>query len=725
MDGAGQTQIVPSLYPSPFITPAPLALDDDANPSLDTRRPLLWDDPSSWRFINDERIPQRLYDGKEVAPGDHECYHCDHVERFTDIQLFSGYQSKPDSQAELVLCPDHQDSGPGRTSVQVQVADLVEHRAQDNYSASINPLLSLSKPGDGFNAMSLFCALEKKPELGGYHCDANTEPVFPTEFHADIPWERMISPSDDSMGTCLNLLRPTYPSSGATATTPDFSQQPRLVLDEDFRRQVQPRNSESGPPVGQCGSGRHSLISDALDVLRIRVAESILRLRHIENQIADQLRPMSPEVVSIGLQTVVAILDRSSIDDPASLVCFVCLCHGLSMVIHGGQATKLFSQAVSYASWLSEPNRRPYVAVVEALWEPSGMDKLEAVGPSTDPLASIAQFFLDELEHSAIQETNRQQITDSRLLIQHAKDTKLDLTPGAQEHMVVDCMHNVLAQRYRDVPMFVSRLAELRNRDGSKVGSTARLLELELMSAGRAGLPQDRFFDDYVPLVQAQTDILYFLVSPRFNSRLLYYKLGVELVRSIINTPADPSTDTDPGRVAALSAEIGSSDNDGMIRAISPILDSVGFDMVSGFDSSSLAGLGQSAPDLPTGPCSESPKVNDLLQVSSTASTSSPSQVPPTHAINNSHKVGSNSFCEICGYRPRGNPRWFAGSMAKHKRLQHAISGPKIYRCCYPGCSSKFTNRADNLRQHMVKMGHFLDGEEEMRRRPGRRKKAR
>ena len=102
MDGAGQTQIVPSLYPSPFITPAPLALDDETNSSLDTRRPLSWDDPSSSRFTNDEWIPQHLYDGKEVVPCDHGCYHCDRVERFTDIQLCLGYQSKPDSQAELV-----------------------------------------------------------------------------------------------------------------------------------------------------------------------------------------------------------------------------------------------------------------------------------------------------------------------------------------------------------------------------------------------------------------------------------------------------------------------------------------------------------------------------------------------------------------------------------------------------------------------------------------------
>jgi hypothetical protein len=102
MNGAGQTQIVPSLYPFPSITPASLALDDETDSSLNTRRPLSWDDPGSRRFTNDERIPQRLYDGKEVAPGDYRCYHCDRVERFTDIQLCSDYQSKPGSQAELV-----------------------------------------------------------------------------------------------------------------------------------------------------------------------------------------------------------------------------------------------------------------------------------------------------------------------------------------------------------------------------------------------------------------------------------------------------------------------------------------------------------------------------------------------------------------------------------------------------------------------------------------------
>jgi hypothetical protein len=185
------------------------------------------------------------------------------------------------------------------------------------------------------------------------------------------------------------VLRPLRPT----------SLKARLVLDEDFRRQVQTRNSESDPPVRQRGSA-HFFISAAWDALRIRVVRSMLRLRHIENQIHDQLRPISPEVVvSNGLQTLVAILDRSSIDDPASLVCFVCLCHGLSIIIHGegnpSQATKLFSPAMSYASWLSEPNRRPYVAIVEALWRKSRMDKLKAVDPSSDPLASIAQYFLD------------------------------------------------------------------------------------------------------------------------------------------------------------------------------------------------------------------------------------------------------------------------------------------------------------------------------------------
>jgi hypothetical protein len=109
-----------------------------------------------------------------------------------------------------------------------------------------------------------------------------------------------------------------------------------------------------------------------------------------------------------------------------------------------------------------------------------------------------------------------------------------------------------------------------------------------------------------------------------------------------------------------------------------------------------------------------------------TAATTPPSPGlahPNSAAVAGGLKVESDSCCELCGYRPEGDPRWFSGSMAKHKKLQHATSPPKIYACPYPGCTSQYRNRPDNLRQHQLKKGHFVEGDEEIAPRPPKRKK--
>lgn len=85
-------------------------------------------------------------------------------------------------------------------------------------------------------------------------------------------------------------------------------------------------------------------------------------------------------------------------------------------------------------------------------------------------------------------------------------------------------------------------------------------------------------------------------------------------------------------------------------------------------------------------------------------------------------KVESDSCCEICGYRPKGDPRWFVGSMAKHMKTIHS-ENPQIFRCPYPGCTSQYSKRADNLRQHQIEKGHFVDGEGNQGRRPRKRKR--
>lgn len=86
-------------------------------------------------------------------------------------------------------------------------------------------------------------------------------------------------------------------------------------------------------------------------------------------------------------------------------------------------------------------------------------------------------------------------------------------------------------------------------------------------------------------------------------------------------------------------------------------------------------------------------------------------------------KIESNTTCTLCGYRPKGDPRWFGGSMAKHMKLQHSTTPPKIYRCPYPGCTSQFQKRPDNLRQHQIEKNHFVDGQVDAGKRVSKRKK--
>lgn len=106
-------------------------------------------------------------------------------------------------------------------------------------------------------------------------------------------------------------------------------------------------------------------------------------------------------------------------------------------------------------------------------------------------------------------------------------------------------------------------------------------------------------------------------------------------------------------------------------------------------------------------------------KVSSSTSPNRPAEEQQTQQ----QKFEADACCEICGYRPKGDPRWFHGSMAKHRKLQHSKDPPKIYRCSYPGCSSAFKNRPDNLRQHQIEKGHFVEGEEGPSKRPNKRKK--
>jgi hypothetical protein len=84
--------------------------------------------------------------------------------------------------------------------------------------------------------------------------------------------------------------------------------------------------------------------------------------------------------------------------------------------------------------------------------------------------------------------------------------------------------------------------------------------------------------------------------------------------------------------------------------------------------------------------------------------------------------IEADACCDECGYRPKGDPQWFKGSMNKHKKLMHSTAPPRIYKCPFPGCTSQYKNRPDNLRQHQIEKSHFVEGEVAPRR-PSKRKK--
>lgn len=199
--------------------------------------------------------------------------------------------------------------------------------------------------------------------------------------------------------------------------------------------------------------------------------------------------------------------------------------------------------------------------------------------------------------------------------------------------------------------------------------------------------------------------------------RLGYHRLGVALMVSLIQSSQQPNLKASGALEPALRTDV----IDQFIQSITPTLDTFNIPRESEFDGSFL-GL---EPDCTLTANMESSSVTPATafteQGPSTAGTSPPTSEEPTPS--NNSKVESDSCCELCGYRPEGDPRWFPGSMAKHKKLQHATTPAKIYRCPFPGCTSQYKNRPDNLRQHQIKKGHFVSGEEAPSSRPPKRKK--
>lgn len=249
-------------------------------------------------------------------------------------------------------------------------------------------------------------------------------------------------------------------------------------------------------------------------------------------------------------------------------------------------------------------------------------------------------------------------------------------------------------------------------------------------------LPPGTAFDDYVRFVRRQSDPLYRLsdtTDARTNPRMRYYRHGIQLMRTMVDEADAASLDTVKGAVD-MTLDLVHTGGQMAMNTFGPMgkldLGSLGV-VDSATAAEPMRGVGVStAPRSeaawpPTAEEADPPglpwEATGAARVTGATRVTRTLTSPPS-----GNKVEADSCCDICGYRPRGDPRWFGGSMAKHKRLQHGAGPRKMYRCPYPGCRSQYRSRPDNLRQHQLDKGHFVEGEEGeagSRRRPSKKRK--
>lgn len=237
----------------------------------------------------------------------------------------------------------------------------------------------------------------------------------------------------------------------------------------------------------------------------------------------------------------------------------------------------------------------------------------------------------------------------------------------------------------------------------------------ELLTPSQTCFTTDVYRAIYIPEIQRFCDELYATIMPGLSSRLVYYNAGISLVSDVFSGLA--------GNCEALrqgNTELSDVLMEELVPKLSETeimpLDALDFGDILTYDSPDMsdASLGADAPPDPDSSLKPAPvesRVPDPVPSENTAQLSASSSL----------KVAAKESCSLCGFRPKGHPKWFRGTMAKHMKNQHSAEPDKIFKCTFPGCKSEYRNRPDNLRQHQIEKGHMMEGD--TARRPSKRKR--
>ncbi|KAK0620322.1 hypothetical protein B0T14DRAFT_228709 [Immersiella caudata] len=490
------------------------------------------------------------------------------------------------------------------------------------------------------------------------------------------------------------------------------------------------------PELGEsnvCCSETKSVVGSAWDALQEHLLSSTLKIQEVQdNHLADQLKPMSPKTIATsGLRTLRTLLDGGQPSSAIDTLCFVHLIYAFSLAVHEKGASRnlkpFFLQSLSYVHSLTPDDRRAYTQLAFRIWQPADIEQSDlsdyfAAAPtsslsrsssskgkereahSDDALLNAARDFLDELEMSLVMGAapSSLEVQTSELYAKH--HLSLHVAPPVNLAFAENMRHilDTLARGYEEAGDLIGKLREVSQRVNDGIISSVRRAEIEMLSAGKDFLSAVKFFDDYTPRVRDMCDRMYQHHDTGTSRRNTYHQAGISLIERLIpefDKPASGASFDEHEDFDAFFEGLTGSTLDCQLNLVSP---------------STVCETANTL-RIPTSPSVSPAGADEHLDLGSIRGESldQPGQ-----------KVEADACCDICGYRPKGDPQWFKGSMAKHRKLQHSTAPPKIYKCPYPGCSSQYKNRPDNLRQHQIEKNHWVDGEEATTsRRPSKRKK--
>jgi hypothetical protein len=583
----------------------------------------------------------------------------------------------------------------------------------------------------------------------------------PQDFPTDFPVLGAL-PSGNTFHNPLALDQPIFTLNDSSLPT-DFDLESNLALTNN--NAVMPSSMTSTLPHPTVSSyNAQSLIGTIWSTLRLHIANSMSKLDHVtKNPLVTQLKSLTSETIAVkGLDTLVDIIEGRQPSVLLDTLCFVHMGYCFSFIIHehdaANRSAELFGQAMAYSSLFSREDRQFYIQIVKAIWKPANMTDVGVVSilrakasasvsrsPSikgkepgfvathrsdADSLVSAAKYFLDQLELATLRVVDDVVIQTSQLYMEHfTMSMNIDSLPVAAADLILK--KNFC--QYTHCGPFAAGLNNLIQRINSEFIS-ARRLELELIEIGKMSLPPHVYYDGYIRYVRDQIQPLYPGNATGEDIRSTYYRHGVELLKTTIAPPSQLTT-PQPMQDNGVSDTVMQYALDDEFAFLNDTTETEPFDFGGNIpfgaeqnlellDLSNAVDPGTLHPQpLPTpadtSSARETPMTANSPSVPATAPAASSSSAS---ASASTAKVKSDIGCTLCSYTPKGDPRWFSCSLSKHMRLQHSTKPPIIYRCQYPGCTSQYKNRPDNLRQHQIEKGHFPDGQK-IGKRPIKRRK--